>query len=807
MKFHRSILLLTAAATMMMMAPSLLAATADNLEFWLRTNRWQLIQKTYGPGKSKAKSALERYALAKAYQKKPPAAFSKEDVALFSLRILLGDQSQQCEANFKKEERFINCLKRKSVENVAKDADKLVLLEAANFATAMKWYKLKNRILELIELDKDIFHSEEIVAPRLALMHKLDLSRLEMRSFIYRYKELIELSPYALYQRGYIEVKLGQKTKALQSWVRAFSHPNCEAWLQKDIMRDLKKTFAGFAGFAGKASKASNHKSANIRLLTAFSSHLPKKVIANLKKKIPSSDILKGEARKQHPYLLAGDGYFLIEIKRFSDFLKLVGKNQKSLIQDPTALIGWANYLSKKKHYSVLLAMAEKFPRLKTESISYYRSILRAHEKKSSKKLGLVYFEELLAFINANPYATPEHDKLIDFLVKSSNGKIQSYASKIYWKKAAKELPQHHSSGRFFYWLARYYEAKNMPQEKNTVQRELYQSAPGSYYTYAFTDGHSLQKGLQNQSQSQKKEGTIAQTKILLKKARQDWRRNVRDRNSYLQWLSKYGSLPAEKIASYKRNQFLDPKAIELNAKIRKSRVKFSDPLILTLLKFGKWRQTLQVLKKTHYRTLPRDDYYIAMIRLGRQTEHLNFQVYYTKALLNEHKVSIDPFSLPKHLLELLYPRPYQNMVRQYTQTYKLEPAVVYAIMRQESLFRPGARSRSDARGLMQILPSTGNWLRKLLKAPVNNLFDPKYNIRLGSYYFSRLLKSYDNDFNWAAIAYNGGPGNLSSWKKKYLKDNDFYLFLESLPVTESRNYCRIVLKNYRDYQLMGVFH
>ena len=85
----------------------------------------------------------------------------------------------------------------------------------------------------------------------------------------------------------------------------------------------------------------------------------------------------------------------------------------------------------------------------------------------------------------------------------------------------------------------------------------------------------------------------------------------------------------------------------------------------------------------------------------------------------------------------------------------------------------------------MQIMPRTGDWLAGKMKIRNPDLMDPDTNINMGAKFFADLVRT-QGDFRWASIAYNGGPGNLRKWKKRYYKD-DFYFFLENLPIEEPR--------------------
>jgi len=131
---------------------------------------------------------------------------------------------------------------------------------------------------------------------------------------------------------------------------------------------------------------------------------------------------------------------------------------------------------------------------------------------------------------------------------------------------------------------------------------------------------------------------------------------------------------------------------------------------------------------------------------------------------------------------------------------------MVYALMRQESFFKETATSRSNAKGLMQIMPATGKELAQRMGVTDYSLYTPNISIRLGTKFLAYLLKSNEGQLKWASIAYNGGPGNLRKWKKAVYR-GDFNHFLEDLPVKESRDYCRIVVSNYYAYDIMKKYH
>jgi len=132
---------------------------------------------------------------------------------------------------------------------------------------------------------------------------------------------------------------------------------------------------------------------------------------------------------------------------------------------------------------------------------------------------------------------------------------------------------------------------------------------------------------------------------------------------------------------------------------------------------------------------------------------------------------------------------------------YKLNAALLNAIMRQESRFDPSAESGSGAKGLMQLMPATA---KSVADSDEPDMNDPATNLELGQRYLAQLLSSsrVDNNLLSLLIAYNAGPGNLNKWKKRWHKIDDPLLFIELLPSGETRSYVEHVLANYWIYRL-----
>jgi soluble lytic murein transglycosylase len=139
---------------------------------------------------------------------------------------------------------------------------------------------------------------------------------------------------------------------------------------------------------------------------------------------------------------------------------------------------------------------------------------------------------------------------------------------------------------------------------------------------------------------------------------------------------------------------------------------------------------------------------------------------------------------------------------------YTIDRSLIYAIIRQESKFNTWAESSSGATGLMQLMPSTASYVEGTRdftdKAEQHCLKDPETNLEIGQKYVAQLLTQdgVNNDLLSLAIAYNAGPGNLRKWKKAMGNVDDPLLFVEMIPMAETRNYVERVLANYWIYRL-----
>ena len=145
--------------------------------------------------------------------------------------------------------------------------------------------------------------------------------------------------------------------------------------------------------------------------------------------------------------------------------------------------------------------------------------------------------------------------------------------------------------------------------------------------------------------------------------------------------------------------------------------------------------------------------------------------------------------------LAAFYPRAFTATVEQAAAQARVDPFLVWAIMRRESGFRPEVMSAANARGLMQIIPPTATAIAERLSEPAPapaDLFSPERNIRYGAWYLSRLMERFGHPV-LAAAAYNAGPGPTVKWARER-GTLPLDLFVETIPFKETRGYVKQVV-------------
>lgn len=157
----------------------------------------------------------------------------------------------------------------------------------------------------------------------------------------------------------------------------------------------------------------------------------------------------------------------------------------------------------------------------------------------------------------------------------------------------------------------------------------------------------------------------------------------------------------------------------------------------------------------------------------------------------------------PPYFNHFRYGLYYSDLIVAAAQKDGFDPLFLFSVVRQESLFEGFVSSTAGARGLMQIVPSTGASIASSLGWPINfdpeQLYRPNVSVVFGSHYLAANRSLLNNDLYAALAAYNSGPGNASDWQK--LSHGDPDLFLESVRFEETRQYIRNIYELYEIYQ------
>lgn len=151
-----------------------------------------------------------------------------------------------------------------------------------------------------------------------------------------------------------------------------------------------------------------------------------------------------------------------------------------------------------------------------------------------------------------------------------------------------------------------------------------------------------------------------------------------------------------------------------------------------------------------------------------------------------------------------IYKIEYISVINNECSLYDVEPVEVLSIIKAESNFKPDAASHKNAIGLMQITLETANWCAsKMGIGPLSeaDLYVPETNIKIGTFYYSYLLKRYNN-FNAAICAYNAGLGNVDDWLKDTAYSPDG-ITINSTPYRETTRYLAKISNNIEIYKLL----
>jgi len=152
---------------------------------------------------------------------------------------------------------------------------------------------------------------------------------------------------------------------------------------------------------------------------------------------------------------------------------------------------------------------------------------------------------------------------------------------------------------------------------------------------------------------------------------------------------------------------------------------------------------------------------------------------------------------------ELALPLRHDDIIRQQAREKNLDPALIAAVIYQESRFRPRP-SNAGAQGLMQLLPATATFIAQRsggTRFTTKDLATPQVNIAYGSYYLRYLLDEYGGDTLTALAAYNAGEGRVNQWLLQRGDAGGRITDPDEIPFAETRDYVKAVLKARAEYK------
>lgn len=147
---------------------------------------------------------------------------------------------------------------------------------------------------------------------------------------------------------------------------------------------------------------------------------------------------------------------------------------------------------------------------------------------------------------------------------------------------------------------------------------------------------------------------------------------------------------------------------------------------------------------------------------------------------------------------------PYREAIFLRSAENGLDPYLVAAVIRHESRFNPNALSHQGARGLMQVIPDTGRWVAEQVGLPFQPdlLYDPAYNIQIGTWYLAHQLRQFGGSIVLALAAYNGGEQNVRTWLVEDRWTGEIGT-VDQIPFPETRSYVQRVMDSYDKYRLL----
>lgn len=258
-------------------------------------------------------------------------------------------------------------------------------------------------------------------------------------------------------------------------------------------------------------------------------------------------------------------------------------------------------------------------------------------------------------------------------------------------------------------------------------------------------------------------------------------------------------------------------KLISKNNPVEFSPEKFSNLLKESLKRFAVWNkignERFQTLELRYIQSLPKEDTFndFEIIKKTTNQSQKEFIALNLIKLLNSKKRYITAFrifqdsveqnslTLNIKLIKQIFPLSYFDIIKK--NALNLDPLIIISLIRQESAFNPEANSGVGAKGLMQLMPATAKRFNKKVKP--KHLADPEINVALGTKYLRQLITRFDGNLIYALASYNAGENRIDKWRRDIFKTDDPLATIESIPFEETRNYVKLIYRNYFFYNVI----
>ncbi len=159
--------------------------------------------------------------------------------------------------------------------------------------------------------------------------------------------------------------------------------------------------------------------------------------------------------------------------------------------------------------------------------------------------------------------------------------------------------------------------------------------------------------------------------------------------------------------------------------------------------------------------------------------------------------------AMTEKYINIVFPTPYLDLISTFGSTYNVPMELVFGITRQESAFIASERSWADAFGLMQLIPEKAVELANKYSIPYNDyndLYNPEINLEMGTSLLKDLREKFDGKFAQSTAAYNASEDVIKVWERERFNGN-YLEFIEMIPYEETRNYIKLVFRNYITYK------